>query len=100
MLKGHTNAVNSAAFSKDGRRVVTASWDGTARIWNVEVVPGDPSVMPLWVELLTGTEFKVGAVRPLSLEEWNQRKDDLRAKGKDAPPADWFTRTIVKTPKS
>ena len=28
------NAVVSATFSPDGKRVVTASWDGTARIWD------------------------------------------------------------------
>jgi hypothetical protein len=28
--------VNSAAFSNDGTRVVTTSWDGTARIWDAE----------------------------------------------------------------
>jgi hypothetical protein len=34
MLSGHQECVNSAAFSPDGRRIVTASEDGTARIWN------------------------------------------------------------------
>lgn len=32
-LSGHTYGVLSAAFSSDGRRVVTASYDATARIW-------------------------------------------------------------------
>ena len=32
-LKGHEDAVTSAAFSSNGARIVTASWDGTARIW-------------------------------------------------------------------
>jgi WD40 repeat protein len=35
-LKGHSKAVGSAAFSGDGKRVVTASDDGTARIWDAE----------------------------------------------------------------
>src|SRR5262245_29207929 len=31
---GHDRAVDSAAFSPDGSRIVTASWDNTARIWD------------------------------------------------------------------
>src|SRR5262249_50519485 len=36
ILKGHTGALFSAAFSGDGRRVVTASFDDTARMWDAE----------------------------------------------------------------
>jgi WD40 repeat protein/tRNA A-37 threonylcarbamoyl transferase component Bud32 len=32
-LLGHTGIVNQAVFSRDGKRVVTASGDGTARVW-------------------------------------------------------------------
>ena len=35
-LTGHTKAVNSAAFSPDGTKIVTASEDYTARIWNAQ----------------------------------------------------------------
>jgi WD40 repeat protein len=37
MLAGHTGPIQSAAFSHDGRQLVTASWDTTARIWDVAV---------------------------------------------------------------
>ena len=33
-LSGHTNSVRSAAFSPDGGRIVTASSDNTARVWD------------------------------------------------------------------
>jgi len=32
---GHQDVVNSACFSPDGARIVTASWDRTARLWDV-----------------------------------------------------------------
>jgi WD40 repeat protein/serine/threonine protein kinase len=34
VIAGHTDRVNFAAFSPDGRRIVTASHDTTARIWD------------------------------------------------------------------
>jgi WD40 repeat protein len=35
-MKGHDQVVNFAAFSPDGKRVVTASDDNTARIWDTD----------------------------------------------------------------
>jgi WD40 repeat protein len=35
-LSGHTNAVNTATFSPDGKRILTSSNDNTSRIWDSE----------------------------------------------------------------
>ena len=37
-LKGHDGAVTSAAFSPDGGRIVTASDDSTARVWDISTL--------------------------------------------------------------
>jgi WD40 repeat protein len=43
LISGHQAPVNSASFSPDGQQVVTASDDGTARLWDVET--GDSTVL-------------------------------------------------------
>ena len=35
-LIGHARLVDSAAFSPDGSRIVTSSWDATARMWDAK----------------------------------------------------------------
>src|SRR5262249_42902698 len=36
VLKGHESSVVDAAFSPDGKRIVTASGDNTTRLWDAE----------------------------------------------------------------
>lgn len=49
-LEGHTGAVVDAAFSPDGTKIVTASWDKTARIWDtatgrtIAILPGHSTI--------------------------------------------------------
>ena len=35
-LTGHDGKVMSAAYSPDGARIVTASWDRTAKVWDAK----------------------------------------------------------------
>lgn len=35
-LEGHTSCVSSVAFSDDGKRIISGSFDCTIRIWNAE----------------------------------------------------------------
>jgi dipeptidyl aminopeptidase/acylaminoacyl peptidase len=44
VLRGHEGWVNSAAWSPDGERIVTASWDKTARVWKANGT-GEPLVL-------------------------------------------------------
>jgi len=50
-LAGHEAEVHGMRFSRDGKQVVTRSWDGIARVWNFE--PEPPPSSP-WKLLQTG----------------------------------------------
>jgi WD40 repeat protein len=79
----HREGVSDAAFSPDGKCVLTGSWDGTARLWDVpEPLPDDVDRIIPWVEKLTG--LRVGPTVTgdlLPANEWIKIKPDLDTPG-------------------
>ena len=45
VLKGHNERVTSVAFSPDGKKIVSGSWDKTIRVWDAET--GKEIIPPL-----------------------------------------------------
>ncbi len=66
ILKGHTSGVNSAEFSPDGKKIVTASGDNTARIWLAD-----------WQEILEAINKKMISGKVWELTEKEKREYGL-----------------------
>ncbi|MEO6314055.1 MAG: tetratricopeptide repeat protein [Chitinophagaceae bacterium] len=80
----HLGAVNSAVFSPDGKRILTASADGTARIWELA---GDfdlpPALFALQAKVLTGCEMNAATneVEVISPAGWDSLKTTYTQSG-------------------
>ena len=68
--------------------MLTASSDGTARLWTLPApVRGDPDLVALWVQVLTGMELDAeGTVQVLPGDVWQQRRRELQERG--GPPTE------------
>ncbi len=62
VLEGHTGAVLTASFSPDGKRVLTASADGTARLWPADAA-GAPRVLAGHEGPVSSAELSPGGER-------------------------------------
>jgi hypothetical protein len=73
--------------------VITGSWDGTARFWDVatERLPDDLERVANWVEVLTGlTLDDSGEIQILDRDGWLERREAVNRQG--GPPVKDATR--------
>jgi len=82
-LQSHTRMVRSAEFSPDGQRIVTASNDDTARVWNA-------SSGQLLAILQGHTEAVVSAVFSRDSRRIVTASDDRTARVSNAATPGWF----------
>src|SRR5690349_4179465 len=64
VLQGHTSGIATVAFSPDGTRSLTASWDHTARVWEVETGQ-EISTLTGHTDQLSGAAFSADGSRIL-----------------------------------
>jgi WD40 repeat protein/tetratricopeptide (TPR) repeat protein len=80
----HGGAVSSVRFGDDGRSFLTLCADATARRWPMpQPVAGDPALVKLWVQTITGQQQEGKALSVLDAAAWRER----RARVMDSPLA-------------
>ena len=69
------------AWSPDGREVITASTDGSARVWDVSPMAGSLAELQCRAELLAAHRLAAHrGLEPLTAGEMNERWQALRGK--------------------
>ncbi|MFN0125574.1 MAG: protein kinase domain-containing protein [Verrucomicrobiales bacterium] len=80
VLSNHAGRINAAEFSSDGTRVVTASDDQTARVWELlgTLEPPPPWFPNLLRIVASGTLNADGEIEALPAAEWARLSEDVR----------------------
>ena len=83
LQRGHDNRVLSVAFSPDGTRVVTGTWDGVARVWRADGT-GEPIVLRGHEDRVTNVAFSPDGGRVVT-GSWDGTARVWRADGTGQP---------------
>lgn len=59
VMHGHTGRVSAVAFSPDGERLLTASWDGEPRVFGLETLVKSPTAMRHEIESAWGLNINL-----------------------------------------
>jgi hypothetical protein len=81
VLKGHTDSVVSVAFSQDGSRIVSGSFDQTVRIWNMMTGETQAVLKSHWVRSVAfskdGSRVVFGSYDKI-IQIWNTMTGELQ----------------------